>query len=216
MKNFAILFCFCLLCFTSKGQDSIIGNGHSWAGIYNQSDFYRHHSSQLVGFQGWTTDTSQRFYIEARYGYEAIYTGSLYIGFNIMEIKGIHCHNVVLTFMGGGVSGQVNGFSTAIKFEIRVTNFYLETENEYVCSSENAQRPSFLYNWSKIAFPFSGQNQNNYAVGLGVQFQGATKTMSDHLWYMGPMVRAKLSKALALDLFDYYDILHNSWVYMFA
>lgn len=232
MKKYILLFGFVVITIISKSQ-SLWNDISNQGGLYNESDFYKHTNSQLPDLQAWLSDPTQQFYMEARYGYEDIYTGSLYIGWNIA--KTIHPENpektdpfcdIDFTLMGGGVSGQVNGYTGAFSLDCKLfhKHLWIESENEYIYSIEDDQRPSFIYDWSKIMGLFGRLKKDKevgiFGIGAGTQIQwgGNKQTNFDRrLYYLGPMFRCNLSSVIALEIFDYYDLIsNNSSMYTFA
>ena len=87
-----------------------------------------------------------RLHLEARYNYEALDTGSAWIGHNFSvgdEFK------LDFTPMLGGVFGKTNGYAPGYEFTLSWRKLQLYSEGEYVFDTGNSS-DSFFYNWSEF------------------------------------------------------------------
>jgi hypothetical protein len=87
-------------------------------------------------------------HLEARYNYEALDTGSAWIGYNFSGGKKFEWE---FTPMIGGVFGETDGVGPGYKGSIRWRRFELYSEGEYVIDVGNSSE-SFFYNWSELTF----------------------------------------------------------------
>ena len=183
-------------------------------GLYNESDFFRHKSPQLLDIQGWMSGPDDIFYAEGRYGYEGPNTASLFLGRKIPAIKG---GTFNITPMLGILAGSIIGLAPALSFESDFGRFKFESENEYVVSYADKSQ-NFFYDWSKISYRFihdtnsKGKTTFGLSIGAGVQYQ----TPPQNTLYLGTMVRINIGNSFAIEYFTYRDILDKSWVFTFA
>jgi hypothetical protein len=85
-------------------------------------------------------------HLEARYNYEALDTGSAWVGYNFSvgeELK------LDFTPMLGGVFGKTNGYAPGYEFTLGWRKLQLYSEGEYVFDSRNSS-DSFFYTWSEL------------------------------------------------------------------
>lgn len=84
-------------------------------------------------------------HLEARYNYEDLDTGSLWVGYNV---SGGETLSWEVTPMLGGVFGQTDAVAPGYKGSVgwRALEFY--SEGEYAFTSDESDR--FFYNWSEL------------------------------------------------------------------
>ena len=85
-------------------------------------------------------------HLEARYNYEALDTGSAWIGYNFSfgdKLK------LDLTPMVGGVFGKTNGYAPGYELTLSWRKLQLYSEGEYVFDTGNSS-DSFFYMWSEL------------------------------------------------------------------
>lgn len=85
-------------------------------------------------------------HLEARYNYEALDTGSVWLGYNVSGGEKLAWE---LTPMMGGVFGDVDGIAPGYKGSLGWWKLEFYSEGEYVYDS-NGSRDSFFYNWSEL------------------------------------------------------------------
>jgi hypothetical protein len=86
-------------------------------------------------------------HLEARYNYEALETGSTWLGYNFGGGKKLEWE---LTPMLGGVFGDLTGVAPGYKGALRWWKLELYSEGEYVFDTGN-RSGSFFYNWSELS-----------------------------------------------------------------
>jgi hypothetical protein len=87
------------------------------------------------------------FHLEARYNYEALDTGSTWIGYNFSGGKKLAWE---LTPMVGGVFGETSGVAPGYKGTLSWWKLELSSEGEYVFDLEDSSA-SFFYTWSELS-----------------------------------------------------------------
>ncbi len=86
-------------------------------------------------------------HLEARYNYEALDTGSAWVGYNFGGGKSITWE---LTPMLGGVFGNTTGIAPGYKGSVSWWKLELYSEGEYVVDVGDSSE-SFFYNWSELS-----------------------------------------------------------------
>jgi hypothetical protein len=88
-----------------------------------------------------------RLHLEARYNYEALDTGSLWVGWNLGggDEEGLSWE---ITPMIGGVFGEATGVAPGYRGTIAWWRLELYGEGEYVIDTGDGD--SFFYNWSEL------------------------------------------------------------------
>lgn len=100
-------------------------------------------------------------HLEARYNYENLDTGSLWLGYNFSLGQ-----MLVLEFtpMLGAVVGDTTGIAPGYKFSLGYWKLELASEGEYAVDSRDSDA-SFFYNWSEL----SVSPADWFRVGVAVQ-----------------------------------------------
>lgn len=86
-------------------------------------------------------------HLEARYNYESLDTGSVWLGYNLGGGDKIQWS---LTPMFGGVFGELNGIAPGYKFDVSWWKLGLYSEGEYAVDLEDREG-NFFYNWSEFS-----------------------------------------------------------------
>ena len=86
-------------------------------------------------------------HLEARYNYEALDTGSAWLGYNFSGGKKIEWE---FTPMVGGVFGDMTGIAPGYKGSLSWWKLELYSEGEYVFDTGDSDG-SFFYNWSELS-----------------------------------------------------------------
>ena len=94
----------------------------------------------LTADRGW-------LHLEARYNYEALETGSLWVGYNISVGETV---SVDVTPMLGGVFGDLNGVAPGFEFTVGFWKLELYSEGEYVVATSDSSL-NFFYLWTEIS-----------------------------------------------------------------
>jgi hypothetical protein len=87
-----------------------------------------------------------RWHLEARYNYEALDSGSIWIGANFSAGDKLKFE---FTPMVGGVFGDTRGIAPGYKASLNCGKWDLYTEGEYVFDSDGSFR-NFFYTWSEL------------------------------------------------------------------
>lgn len=85
-------------------------------------------------------------HLEVRYNYEALKTGSAWLGYNFAGGEELAWE---ITPMVGGVFGDLNGIAPGYKGSLGWWKLELYSEGEYVFDTGNSS-DSFFYNWSEL------------------------------------------------------------------
>jgi hypothetical protein len=85
-------------------------------------------------------------HLEARYNYEALDTGSAWIGYNFSVGDKLRLD---ITPMLGGVFGETNGYAPGYEFTLSWRKLQLYSEGEYVVDTGDSSN-NFFYTWSEL------------------------------------------------------------------
>ena len=85
-------------------------------------------------------------HLEARYNYEALETGSVWVGYNFSGGQKLAWE---VTPIVGGVLGDTTGIAPGYKGSLRWLKLELYSEGEYVFDTANSS-DRFFYNWSEL------------------------------------------------------------------
>jgi hypothetical protein len=86
-------------------------------------------------------------HLEARYNYEALETGSAWVGYNFSVGKKL---TLDFTPMVGGVFGHLNGVAPGYEATLSWWKLELYTEGEFVFSTGD-RSDNFFYSWSELS-----------------------------------------------------------------
>jgi hypothetical protein len=112
-------------------------------------------------------------HLEARYNYEALKSGSAWIGWNFSAGKEL---TLDATLLAGGVFGDLRGVAPGYELTLSWKTLQIYSEGEYVFGTTDSSG-NFFYNWSQIGWsPFESlsvglvaQRTRVHEVGLDVQ-----------------------------------------------
>jgi len=112
-------------------------------------------------------------HLEARYNYENLHTGSLWLGYNFSGGKKLEWE---FTPMLGGIFGDTTGIAPGYKFSVTYWKFELSSEGEFVFDTRDKEG-SFFYNWSELSispvdwfrFGLVGQRTRAYRSDVDIQ-----------------------------------------------
>jgi len=112
-------------------------------------------------------------HLEARYNYEALHTGSFWIGWDLHVGDAL---SLDFTPMVGGVFGDLDGVAPGYELTLSYGQFQLYSSGEYVFDASGSDG-NFLYNWSQLSWsPWEwlqvgvvGQRTRAYESSLDVQ-----------------------------------------------
>jgi hypothetical protein len=85
-------------------------------------------------------------HLETRYNYEALDTGSAWVGYNFSVGENL---KLELTTMLGGVFGKTSGYAPGYEFTLSWSKLQLYSEGEYVFDTRNSS-DNFFYTWSEL------------------------------------------------------------------
>jgi len=110
-------------------------------------------------------------HLEARYNYEALETGSLWVGYNFSFGEKLVFE---VAPMLGGVFGNLTGVAPGYTFSLSYKRFALSSQGEYFCDAGDASE-NFFYTWSELTYsPWDWLR-----VGLAIQRTKAYQTDFD-------------------------------------
>ncbi len=112
-------------------------------------------------------------HLEARYNYEALKTGSVWLGYNFGGGEKVEWE---FTPMLGGVFGNTTGIAPGFKFSLSYWKLEFSSEGEYVFDTRNSDG-SFFYSWSELSlspvdwfrFGLVGQRTRAYQSSVDIQ-----------------------------------------------
>jgi len=112
-------------------------------------------------------------HLETRYNYEALKSGSAWVGWNLSAGKEL---TLDATLLAGGVFGDLRGVAPGYELTLSYGQFQLYSEGEYVFDTDDSSG-NFFYNWAQLGWsPWSwftvglaSQRTRVYHTGLDVQ-----------------------------------------------
>jgi hypothetical protein len=134
-------------------------------------------------------------HLEARYNYEGLRTGSIWLGCNFSSGKKL---TVEATPMIGGVFGNVTGIAPGVEFTATYKKVQLFSANEYVFDTKT-KAGNFFYTWTQLTYSpiewftagYVTQRTRAYHTsvdiqrGLLVQFNYKKATFSTQIFNLG-------------------------------
>jgi len=133
-------------------------------------------------------------HLEARYNYEALKSGSAWVGWNLSTGKEL---TLDATLLAGGVVGDLRGVAPGYELTLSWKTFQLYSEGEYVFDTTDSSG-NFFYNWAQLGWsPWQwlqvglvSQRTRVYHTGLDVQrgvFVGFTwKSLNLNVYVFNP------------------------------
>lgn len=120
--------------------------GSTWAFNASLYGYIVPHSRDYVN-PNFTADHGW-LHLEARYNYEALETGSLWVGYNFSLGK-----ELVFEFapMLGGVFGDLTGVAPGYNLALSYKRFTLSSQSEYVFDAADTSG-NFFYTWSELTY----------------------------------------------------------------
>jgi hypothetical protein len=112
-------------------------------------------------------------HLEARYNYENLETGSVWVGYNCSGGEKLEWE---FTPMLGGVFGNTTGIAPGYKSSLTYWKFELSSEGEFVFDTGNSEG-NFFYTWSELSvspvdwfrFGLVGQRTRAYQTDVDIQ-----------------------------------------------
>ena len=111
----------------------------AWAVTYIVPDSGNYLQPTLAADRGW-------LHLEARYNYEALDTGSAWVGYNFSGGRSLTWE---FTPMLGGVFGDIDGVAPGYKGSLSWWKLQLYSEGERVLDMRDSSK-SFFYSWSEL------------------------------------------------------------------
>jgi hypothetical protein len=111
-------------------------------------------------------------HLEARYNYEALDTGSAWLGYNFSGGEKLAWE---LTPMIGGVFGDTTGIAPGYKGSLSWWKLELYSEGEYVFDTSSTS-DSFFYNWSELTLVYKTDRDIQRGLLAGVSFKHVSLT----------------------------------------
>lgn len=130
----------------NKTSASAVPPANPWEFNLSVSGYDVPHGQSYVS----PTFTADRdtLHLEARYNYEGLETGSLWLGYNLSVGK-----KLVLeaTPMIGGVFGNVNGIAPGLEVTLTYKKLQLYSANEYIFDT-TTKAGNFFYTWTQLTY----------------------------------------------------------------
>jgi hypothetical protein len=112
-------------------------------------------------------------HLETRYNYEALKSGSAWVGWNLSTGDKL---TLDATLMAGGVVGDLRGVAPGYELTLSYGQFQLYSEGEYVIDTDDSSG-NFFYNWAQLGWSpwewftvgLASQRTRVYHTGLDVQ-----------------------------------------------
>jgi hypothetical protein len=112
-----------------------------------------------------------RFHLEARYNYEALKTGSAWLGYTFSAGERLRMD---ITPMLGGVFGDLHGIAPGYGLTVGWSKLELYSESEYFFDFAD-ESEDFFYNWSELSI----SPADAWRAGIAVQRTRAYQTSLD-------------------------------------
>ena len=138
----------------------------AYATTYIVPDFREYVQPTFTADRGW-------LHFEARYNYENLDTGSVWLGYNFSGGKKLKWE---ITPMFGGVFGDTTGIASGYKLSLSYWKLEFSSEGEFVFDTRDKEG-SFFYNWSELSlapvdwfrFGLVGQRTRAYQSDVDIQ-----------------------------------------------
>jgi len=88
-----------------------------------------------------------RLHLEARYNYEALDSGSLWVGYNFHTGENLVFE---ITPMVGGVFGHLSGVAPGCNFSLSYKRFSFSSQSELVFDASDSEH--FFYTWTELTY----------------------------------------------------------------
>ena len=138
------LFVFTTIALVLAGDVAIAQTNNAWSFSASAYAYILSDSSNYL--QPTIGADHGRLHLEARYNYENIETGSVWLGVNFSGGKSLEW---AVTPMLGGVFGDTSGIAPGFAGSLSWRAIELSSENEYVFDSDD-RSDSFFYSWSEL------------------------------------------------------------------
>jgi hypothetical protein len=116
------------------------------AGLVLQGNFFTKESGQADFIQPTATADKGSLHLEARYNYEALNTGSLWLGWNLSWGSG---PKLTLTPEMGGVFGAVVGLAPGVEWDLTWGPLEVQSQNEFLFDFTDWSASDYNY-WAEV------------------------------------------------------------------
>jgi hypothetical protein len=120
-------------------------------------------------------------HLEARYNYEDLQTGSVWLGYNLSTGNKLKFE---LTPMLGGVFGKITGIAPGYTITVDYKTLEFSMQGEYFCDAGTSSN-NFFYTWSEL----SDSPVEWFRMGVAVERTQASGSNSD--FQLGPLIGFK-------------------------
>jgi hypothetical protein len=125
--------------------------GHAF-GVHGQAGveqyYYVQKSEPLILVPIVHVETSRNWYVEARYNYEELQSGSIYVGKKFSKDFGSFYTSV--TPVIGGIAGKFMGGSTGMNLQMEFGNFFFFSQSQFTFTPKSRGN-NFIFSWSELA-----------------------------------------------------------------
>lgn len=150
----------------TKESDAKAWSFSAYATTYVVPDFQEYVQPTFTADRGW-------LHFEARYNYENLETGSVWLGYNFSGGEKLEWE---FTPMLGGVIGDTTGIAPGYKLSLTYWKLEFSSEGEFVFDTRDKEG-SFFYNWSELSiapvdwfrFGLVGQRTRAYQSDVDIQ-----------------------------------------------
>ena len=118
---------------------------------FSGSAFYSHPPRSPDRLTGIFYADRGQLHLEARYNYEDLHTGSVFVGWNFASEGEL---SASATPMIGAVAGDTKGIAPGLEFELGWKKITWYAEMEYLFDMDDRQN-DFFYSWSTLTYGFT-------------------------------------------------------------
>jgi hypothetical protein len=170
-------------------QDDTETNEAKWEFSLSTFTYFAQHARDYVNPN--VTVDRDRLHLEARYNYEELKTGSVWLGYNLSTGEKLKFE---VTPMLGGVFGDITGIAPGYTIAIHYKALELSTQGEYFFDAGKGSG-NFFYSWSEL----SASPAHWFRAGIVVERTQASGFNSDVR--RGPLIGFKYKE---IDLTTYW------------
>jgi hypothetical protein len=174
MRRLAVAALFALAASSLRAQEAPEGSAAEATKWEFEASVYGYFPPEDTDY-GQPTVTADRgaLHLEARYNYEGLDTGSVWVGWNFGFGDKLRLD---ATLMAGGVFGDFDGVAPGYELTLSWGPLELYSEGEWVFDTDDSSG-DFFYNWAQLGYSpwdwltvgFASQRTRAYETGLDVQ-----------------------------------------------
>jgi hypothetical protein len=138
--------------------------------------------------------TIKKVFVEARFNYEYLNTGSFYVGYGFSFEHASRGKFSVTPFFGG-FFGERNGVAPGYNCEYKVGNFVFASEGQFTFDTKDPYQ-NYFWNWANALYSV----HKNIALGTSIQLSAYYR--GDLIPQISPVLRFQ-HKWLGIDLYTY-------------